>query len=609
MAVFSITGGSNGGTYAKNFTGRLTVYEIEGSCNIANNTSDVYYKLELVSGSAGRFIDYYGYFDVYINGVLVVDAEGYKTINSYNTAITLGEGTINVPHNPDGTKTISCSATIDMASGSSSPGDFSLSGTIELTRIPRTSSVSCNSFNIGDATTITISRASDNFRHSVGWSFGTASGIIADKTSETVIGTTLPVSELYKQIPSARFGIGTIWCDTFYNDEHIGSSSCEFTAYAKESDCKPTVSVSVVDINDTTLKLTGDSQKLIKGFSKAQVSINAEPKNSASITGAYIATGDGRISYILSDSFANIGSNNFYGQATDSRGYSTGMDLQKTEDNWIDYVYLAFTKIEIKRTESTADTVNLILQGNYYNSSFGNADNSLALKYRYKESGGTYSSWTTITPTISRNTFSYTKLFDNLDHNKEYIFEFTASDELMTANSGEVVLTQGIPVIRVGKDYIKINGHKAMCSDICVLHSWNQMFVNIGTEWVVHKVPLDTASILGKLFTFDSVNKRVYVNKSGYIDVEINFNVYVADYLYNVDYSLVLMKNGIGWNDASYEYVKNEEFYKKMQGSLKHIQVNAGDYFELGIVCGGKGTVRTFEGYRTSMTLMYRGLL
>lgn len=122
MAVFSKTGGSNGGSYASYFTAKLTV--TEASYSIPYNNSPVDWKLELISGSSGKFSDYYIYADVYINGVHVLDSEGYKDITTANTSLVLGSGTITVDHNNDGKKTISCSATIDSASGTYSPRRF-----------------------------------------------------------------------------------------------------------------------------------------------------------------------------------------------------------------------------------------------------------------------------------------------------------------------------------------------------------------------------------------------------------------------------------------------------------------------------------------------------
>lgn len=122
MATFTQSGGSNGGSYASYYSAKLTVYE--QSYDVATNTSQVYWQLDLISGSAGTFSQYYVYSDVYINGVHVLDDEGYKAITTHNTTLTLGSGTTPVSHDSDGSKTISCSASIDSASGTWSPRRF-----------------------------------------------------------------------------------------------------------------------------------------------------------------------------------------------------------------------------------------------------------------------------------------------------------------------------------------------------------------------------------------------------------------------------------------------------------------------------------------------------
>ena len=49
---FIQSGGTSGGTYAKYYTGKLSVWE--NSYDIASNTSNVGYRLQLLSGSSGQ---------------------------------------------------------------------------------------------------------------------------------------------------------------------------------------------------------------------------------------------------------------------------------------------------------------------------------------------------------------------------------------------------------------------------------------------------------------------------------------------------------------------------------------------------------------------------
>ena len=394
-------------------------------------------------------------------------------------------------------------------------GNISVSGTLSLTTIPHTSSVSCNSFNIGDSTTIVISRASDSFTHTLTWAFGNASGTIATKTSATTIGATIPASSLYAQIPNSKSGVGTIACQTYSGDTLIGTSTCSFTAYTKESECIPTVSASIVDTNDTTIALTGSNTKFIKGFSNAKVTASAIAKNSASISSYLTSCGDGRTSSTAVTQFNNINSKYISVKVTDSRGYPKSVDYTL---DWIEYIRLAFTSITVKRPESTADKANMTIKGNYFNNSFGNVLNNLILQYRYKEGTGEYTDWTALTPTITDNTFTYTELLENLDHNKEYTFEFMIDDQLMTVYSDPVVLTKGIPVLRVGKDYVDISGTlkengKKVITDLD----------NINTEITSVTVPAlavktDTTEHTSKSFTIETTGRYMFL-----ADVPLNY--------------------------------------------------------------------------------------
>lgn len=121
MAVFSQTGGTSGGSYAKYFTFQLTVWE--KSYSPENNTSVVGRKLELVSGQYGKFSQYYGSYSANVAGQSK-SGEGYYAITSAYTSLVFFEDEITVAHDSDGSKTISCSASLDMASGTYSPRRF-----------------------------------------------------------------------------------------------------------------------------------------------------------------------------------------------------------------------------------------------------------------------------------------------------------------------------------------------------------------------------------------------------------------------------------------------------------------------------------------------------
>ena len=138
MADFTQSGGSSGGTYAKYYTGKLSVWE--NSYDIASNSSNVGYRLQLISGNSGRFGDLKASYSVTIDGVCRNSGSGSYSLG-HNGTITLCEGNFTVWHNDDGKKSVWCSAVIDFQSHSASPGDFYPSGNLNLSTIPRYTTV------------------------------------------------------------------------------------------------------------------------------------------------------------------------------------------------------------------------------------------------------------------------------------------------------------------------------------------------------------------------------------------------------------------------------------------------------------------------------------
>ena len=440
-----------------NTTNDKIKYRIEcttNSQNVANNTSNVTVKVFFWRTNTGY--ESYGSGTVYCN----INGTNYSQAVTPSQKITssgiyLFSKTLDIAHNTDGTKTLATSAYMshDVFSSSSNSANFT------LTTIPRKSSVTCNSFYIGDSTTINISRASSSFTHTIKYVYGNLSGTIATKTSDISIGWTPPTT-FYGQIPNGTTGYGSIICETYNGNTLIGTSTANFNAYAKASDCIPSVSGTIVDTNTNITALTGDSSKIVKYLSIPKVTVSATAKNSASIKSRSINwSGENLVSaaeYTFSNGVAN---SNVSVATTDSRGYSKSVSYNLSAlSRWIEYIKLAFTQISLSRPESTSSTANVILKGNYFNGSFGSVTNTLTLKYRYKEEGGTYGDYVTVTPTITNNTFSYTETLSDIDYQKQYTFEFVVEDEAMVVSSGEKILEKGEAIFRIGKDYTKTNG-------------------------------------------------------------------------------------------------------------------------------------------------------
>lgn len=441
-------------------TNQYIKYRIECTTNwqdIANNISNVTVKVFFWRTNTGYVSAGAGTVYCAINGTTYSSKVTFSQKITEN-GIYLFSQTLNVQHNPDGKKILNTSAYINHAvfNSSSNAADFT------LTTIPRTSSVSCNSFFIGDSTTINISRASNTFTHTIKYVYGNLSGTIANRTTETSIGWTAPKNDFYGQIPNGTTGYGSVTCETYSGDTLIGTATANFNAYAKEEEAKPSVSAIIVDTNADTIALTGDSSKLIKYLSKPKVTITATPKLSSTIKSKKILWGDGTTSTDTATFSDGVTDSYVAVSAIDSRNYTTAVNYDLSS-KWVEYIKLAFSKITLSRTESTLSTANIKVSGNYFNGNFGKVTNSFTLKYRYKanESGSSFTSYKTLTMNDiprTNDTFDYTETLQDIDYKKEYIFEFVLEDEAMIVTSGEQKLEKGQAIFRIGEDYTRTNG-------------------------------------------------------------------------------------------------------------------------------------------------------
>ena len=384
---------------------------------------------------------------VVINGVEVYSGGTYSNITDYQDR-TFASAVLKIAHTPDGSK----SFTISGFSGwiYESGTTYASSQTFTLPTIPRASSVSCSTANIGSNATITINRASTSFTHTLTYSFGSLSGTIATKTSSTNISWTIPTT-FYAQIPNDKSGTGTITCDTYSGSTLIGSKSTSFTATVSESASKPTLNPTAVDSNSTTTALTGNNSKFIKYYSNASVATGAQARNSATLKSQKITCGAKSITS-ASGTINAVESGSFTFSATDSRGYTTTQTLNKTLIN-----YIKLTCSLNAGAPTTAGVATLKISGNYWDGTFGKVANTLTVQYRYKAQGGSYGSWTTVSATKSNNTYNATATISGLNYQTTYVFQARAVDKLATINTDEQA-RRTTPIFDWSKNDFNVNG-------------------------------------------------------------------------------------------------------------------------------------------------------
>lgn len=370
--------------------------------------------------------------------------------NGYKEVLNISPNA-EISHSADGKKTIVITFSFNGKLSSYYPNG-SISRTIELPTIPRTSSVTCADGNIGSATTININRASSTFTHTLEYNFLGLTGTIATKTSSTSIGWTIPTS-FYSKIPNANSGSGTITCSTYSGDTLIGTSTCPFNAFVVNSN--PTISGTVEDTNTSAITATGDKNKLIRYISNAKVVITATAKNSATISSVKVVNGS-QTKTTSTSTIDSVDSDTFNLTCTDSRGLTATENITK---EFIEYIKPVIVSALLSRPTTTSNTINASVQGLCYNGSFGVKTNSFELKWRYKKSTDTsWGNYTTVTATRSGNNFNFSgELGTDFSYTESYNFEFVISDTFIS-NTHNTTVTRGLPIIDIGENDVNING-------------------------------------------------------------------------------------------------------------------------------------------------------
>lgn len=234
---------------------------------------------------------------------------------------SLGTASRTVDHSSDGTKSLTIKAVFNIQATISGTyyGSITASATVTLDSIPRASSVFATSVNLGAASTITISRASSSFTHTLTYKFGSASGTIVTKTTATSVSWTPPLS-LASQIPNATTGICTITCTTYSETTSIGSKTCTHTLTVPAS-VKPTIGSLTAERIDGTVP--SDWGIYVQTKSKAKLTINGAVGSYGSTIKSYSISGGGftGAAVTLTTGFLNnYGNITFTATVTDSRG-------------------------------------------------------------------------------------------------------------------------------------------------------------------------------------------------------------------------------------------------------------------------------------------------
>lgn len=438
--------------------------------DIVSNTSSLSLNLQFKSSS------YLGTY--YINGPLTVDGSNLISFSSYAgshyvqissrnsfSGVVAASSSYKSPpwvksgivHESDGSRsiTISLSVSAFVAGGSSIAWSVSGSKPISLTNIPRASTIGATAANIGERSSISISKKSDNYTHSIAYKFGSLSGYITSsggtsstesKFSANSLSFLVPTA-FFEQIPNAQSGLCTLTCRTYSGSTKIGDDqTCTFRATASKLDCAPLVYGSVEDSNQDTIDLTGDSDVIVKYHSFAHCTISVDLRNSAKIKRRTIS--GVTVPETKNDcTIENTETGNFEFVAVDSREYDGRQTVQK---ELVEYIPLTCNPA-VSRDGPTTGNAILTIEGQCFNGSFGAVDNTLSVSYRVRERYGELGDPVSIQPDISGNKWTVETVISGLTYTSVWEIEITAQDKLETVTKTVTVL-KGVPVFDWGEN-------------------------------------------------------------------------------------------------------------------------------------------------------------
>lgn len=483
--------------------------------DVPNNRSLISWEIG-VQGTAGATAYWYSNAvridSGYLDGQHVQGSITFSNITLAGAALKpLRSGSVWVGHNADGAKSFGASVSGWLYAN----GSRSASGSWSLPTIPRNSQVSTNdsgAYDLGTPLTIRTNRKSTSFSHTITIRLNNSSGTVLQTFNS--VGDSVIWTPTEAQITTMQNAIPTSNRLTLhinqYNNQVAANSSVSLYTYLR--DANPTFDdFTFEDTDATTVAITGNDQVLVKGKSVLGVTVPSAEKMVA-IKGAsedyYSVSFDGisnQVDYDTGDvstsfsSVATTGTRTILVTAFDSRANAT-----RVSKDVIVYDYTAPTiSTTLTRENNFDEDTTIHIEGTYTPLVIsGVAKNSLqtgTLQYRYKEDGGSFGSWVTVTftPNTTDGTFSVTDFVVALDNTKKYVFEFHIDDEfgtVTTTNSVDVGTpimfvgnNSGLPAIGIGK--MPENGALDVDGDI---YSNGALLLNENSEIDGANINLDT---------------------------------------------------------------------------------------------------------------------
>lgn len=314
---------------------RLVFEVTETSTNIPYNNSPVDYHLWLERASSYAFdLDEESLAEAEINDTQVISKYVSFDLRDRDW-VSLGKGTITIPHNDDGSKSIAIRARLTNVAAFGDIGWFS--GTVDLSTIPRASAIrSVSATELGKIVTVEIEKKASGFKHQVWWSVNGSAWIDLGNNHDTSVQFTVPI-DYANRITNSDTGTVDVCIRTLKGDTIIGRDVyLNGTSILVPKNIVPTLDS--ITASEQVAKIAEIIPKgnFVKGKSTIRLeAVGAKGAYGSSIVSTEISLGNLVVRSSQGDFPANnSGTVTAVAKATDSRGRTATKSIQV---NVIDY--------------------------------------------------------------------------------------------------------------------------------------------------------------------------------------------------------------------------------------------------------------------------------
>ena len=437
----------------------LNLYVEQVSQDITNNSSKVSWRATVDRDGAYRTWTYgnISNLSVWLNGSSV-----HSSHPDYDTSgeeVTLASGEVTVPHNSDGTKTMSVWASFDPNNGVH--GNITISTNYTLDSIPRSTQISSFEGNrdLGSLHTIIFNRKVNSFTHQVWYRVFGSDWIDLGKNHTTSVSFT-PSLDLARYLPKSSSGVMDICIRTYNGTTQIGSDFySNGWKFNIPDTVRPTFSgVSLVETNSAVRQiLTGNN--FLQIMSNIQVNFNNASGAYGSTIQAFHAELVGK-NQAINENGGKLGMMNFNGNATvrawvtDTRGKQS--NVQDVQINVIEY-YGPSINFSVQRTRQNPAIIQALRNAKVAPITVGGTQkNIMQITFsvaplnstNFVEDRGSASGTFT---TISLLTNSSANLAGTYGPDKSYIVKAKIQDRFTSTEFSATVATESV-VLHYDKD-------------------------------------------------------------------------------------------------------------------------------------------------------------